>query len=318
VKAFAYERAASIEDAAAKASAPNARLIAGGTNLIDLMKLQIETPEVLVDISRLPLAELEDEADGGFRIGALATNAAVANHRRVRADYPVLARAILAGASAQLRNKASVGGNLLQRTRCGYFYDLAKPCNKRTPGRGCAALEGLNRMNAVLGADDACIAVHPSDMAVALAALRAEVETVDASGQRRLRPLDALYDRPADAPQTDTALTAGEVISAVRLPPPPKGRQVYRKARDRASYAFALVSVAAVGDAGAPCAALGGVAPRPWTARKAEAAVRSGGSSGEAAAAELAFAKGRGENDFKIVLAERMLKSALDALMDPL
>ncbi len=317
MKPFTYERAQTVEAAAARSAEPGVKLIAGGTNLLDLMKLQIETPAHLVDIGSLPLKSLETTASGEVRLGALLSNTAVADHKGMRRDYPMVARAILAGASPQLRNKATTAGNLLQRTRCVYFYDPSTPCNKRRPGSGCSAIGGLNRMNAVLGADETCIAVHPSDFAVALTALGAEVETADASGERGRRPLEALHRLAEDAPHQDTRLQPGEVITAVVLPPPSGARQIYRKARDRASYAFALVSVAAVrAPDGSVRAVLGGVAHKPWRARAAETALGEGASPGEAAEAELAAARGFGGNDFKIPLARRMLASALAELQE--
>src|SRR5437588_7960837 len=246
MKPFRYERAGSLASACASASDPTAKFIAGGTNLLDLMKLQIETPTHLVDIGPLPLAEIAETAEGGLRIGARVTNSALAADMRVRRRYPVLSQAILAGASTQLRNKATTGGNLLQRTRCPYFYDTTKPCNKRTPGAGCSAVGGFNRMNAVLGVSNDCIAAHPSDMAVAMTALDARVETVAPDGATRTTPIDALYRPPGNTPHIETVLAPGELIHSVVLPPPPPGRQVYRKVRDRASFAFALVSVAVV------------------------------------------------------------------------
>ena len=275
---FRYERASEIASACASAAQPTAKFIAGGTNLVDLMKLQIETPAQLVDISRLPLDRIEETAEGGLRIGALVTNSAAAVDMRVRRRYPLLAQAILAGASTQLRNKATTGGNLLQRTRCAYFYDTTKPCNKRVPGSGCAALEGLNRMNAVLGVSDNCIAAHPSDMAVAMTALDAVVETVAPDGSSRIIPIDELYRPPGNTPHIETVLAAGELITSVVLPPPPAGRQVYRKVRDRASYAFALVSVAAILDLDgervrAARVAFGGLSYKPWRSAEAEAAL---------------------------------------------
>src|SRR6267154_714239 len=276
MKPFRYERAASLASACASATDPTAKFIAGGTNLLDLMKLQIEQPTHLVDIGPLPLAEIEETTEGGLRIGARVTNSALAADMRVRRRYPVLSQAILAGASTQLRNKATTGGNLLQRTRCAYFYDTTKPCNKRVPGSGCAALEGLNRMNAVLGVSNDCIAAHPSDMAVAMTALDAQVETVARDGTARTIPIDALYRAPADAPHIETVLAPGELIRSVVLPPPPPGRQVYRKVRDRASFAFALVSVAVVvatdGDrVRAARVAFGGISYKPWRSAEAEA-----------------------------------------------
>ena len=279
MKPFRYERASGVASACASAAEPNAKFIAGGTNLIDLMKLQIETPAHLVDIASLPLAEIEQTAEGGLRIGTLVTNSALAADMRVRRLYPLLSQAILAGASTQLRNKATTGGNLLQRTRCPYFYDTTKPCNKRMPGSGCSALEGINRMNAVLGVSDDCIAAHPSDMAVAMTALDAQVETVAPDGATRTIPIDAFYRPPGNTPQIETVLAPGELIQSVVLPPPPPGRQVYRKVRDRASYAFALVSVAVVaardGDrVRAARVAFGGLSYKPWRSGEAEASLR--------------------------------------------
>lgn len=303
MRPFTYERA-SDPQAAVKAAAetPGAKFIAGGTNLLDLMKLEIERPAHLIDVGRLPLAGIEDAPDGGLRIGAMASNSKVAADNRVRERYPVLAQAIVSGASGQLRNKASTGGNLLQRTRCPYFYDTTKPCNKREPGAGCAALEGLNREAAILGTSFACIAVHPSDMAVAMVALDAEVETLAPSGQARRFPLMELHRLPGETPHIETHLTPGELITAVVLPPPPEGGQLYRKARDRASYATALSSVAVAGGR----IALGGVAHKPWRAVNAEAALAQGASPEEAMQAELADAVSAGENEFKITLTARL------------
>ncbi|HTX50519.1 MAG TPA: FAD binding domain-containing protein, partial [Caulobacteraceae bacterium] len=261
-----------------------------------------------IDVGRLPLAEIAETSDGGLRIGAVVSNTAAASDRRVRARYPVLAQALLSGASAQLRNKATVGGNLMQRTRCPYFYDPAKPCNKREPGAGCSALEGLNRSHAILGASEACIAVNPSDMAVALSALEAKVETVTPSGQARAFAIDDVHRLPGDTPEIETNLGAGELVTAVVLPPPPDWPQDYRKVRDRASYAGGLFSLARAGDR----LALGAVALKPWRATLAEAARAAGASPAEAAEAELAGAKGRGGNDFKIVLAKRVVAAALE------
>ena len=307
MKPFTYERASDVQAAArAVTSHPNAKFIAGGTNLLDLMKLQIETPAHLVDVNRLPLTTLT-QTDDGLRIGALVRNSAMAADRRVRESYPVLSEAVLAGASGQLRNKATTAGNLLQRTRCFYFYDRDSPCNKREPGSGCSALQGINRNNAVLAANDTCIAVHPSDMAVAMMALNARVETVSAAGSTRSIPLDDLYTAPDKRPDVETTLALDELITAVVLPAPPAGGQVYRKVRDRASYAFALVSVAIAGNQ----IALGGVAYKPWRARGAEAALNAGATPAEAAEAELASANGHGGNDFKIPLARRVIASTL-------
>jgi xanthine dehydrogenase YagS FAD-binding subunit len=323
---FTYERAMDVQAAAAAVVArPGARFIAGGTNLLDLMKLGVERPAHLVDISRLPLDRVEPTPEGGLRIGAQVRNSDLAADPAARQRYPLLAQALLAGASGQIRNKASTGGNLLQRTRCPYFQDLALPCNKRSPGSGCAALDGFNRMHAVLGAGDDCIAVHPSDMAVALAALDARVETVRPDGGTRAIPIGELHRPAGTTPDVETALGPGEMITAVVLPPPPPGRQLYRKVRDRASYAFALVSVAAIVEAeggrirGARIA-LGGVAPRPWRAEAAErvltgaAAVDS--SYRDAAAAALADARGRPGNAFKIQLAQRTLRYTLAAAVE--
>ncbi len=309
MRPFTYERAESAAGAVrAAAEAPGARFLAGGTNLLDLMKLEIERPRHLIDVGRLSLAGIEATADGGLRIGALATNAATASDRRVRARYPVLTQALVAGASAQLRNKATVGGNLLQRTRCGYFYDPAKPCNKRQPGAGCSALGGDARGNAILGASEACVAVNPSDMAVALSALEAVVETVTPSGATRRIGIDEVHRLPGETPHLETVLEAGELVTAVWLPPPPEGRQEYRKVRDRASYAGGLFSLAVAGGR----LAMGAVALKPWRARKAEAALAAGASGAEAAQAELADARGLGRNDFKITLARRVIAAAVD------
>lgn len=309
MKPFTYFRATSAA-AAAKAAAetPGARFLAGGTNLLDLMKLEIETPPHLVDVSRLPLSQIEDTADGGLRIGAMATNTEVASDRKVRVRYPLLARAILSGASSQLRNKATVGGNLVQRTRCAYFYDTAKPCNKRQPGAGCGALGGLNRNAAIFGTTDACIAAHPSDMGTALSALGASVETVRPDGSTRVMAKDDVLRLPGDAPHIETNLEPGELITAVVLPPPPEGPQIFEKVRDRASYAGALVSVAVAGDR----ISLGGVALKAWRAGAAEAALANGASPAEAAQAEAAGAVGRGGNDFKITLVRRLLAATIE------
>jgi xanthine dehydrogenase YagS FAD-binding subunit len=308
MKAFRYERAASVQDAAKAAAEPGTRLLAGGSNLLDLMKLQIEAPTRLVDINRLPLHAIEPTSAGGLRLGALASNSAVAADPRVRAAYPVLTRALVAGASPQLRNKATVGGNLLQRNRCPYFYDTAKPCNRRVPGSGCSAIGGFTRGHAILGASPACIAVHASDMAVALTVLDAVVEATNGEGAIRRIPIGDLHRAPGETPERETNLTPGELITAVELPPPPAGPQSYRKVRDRASFAFALVSIASAGGQ----FALGGVAPKPWRASLAEAALRDGAIPHEAAAAELAPAQGQGGNDFKVPLARRLLAHAIE------
>jgi xanthine dehydrogenase YagS FAD-binding subunit len=274
----------------------------------------------LVDVTRLPMKDLADTPEGGLRIGALVPNSDLAAHPRVRTAYPVLSRALLAGATGQLRNKATTGGNLLQRTRCYYFYDITKPCNKREPGSGCSAIGGFNRIHAVLGTSDACIATHPSDMAVAMMALGATVETVNGEGVTRAIPLTEFYRLPGNTPQVETNLQPGELITAVVLPPPPPGVQVYRKVRDRASYAFALVSVAAIvessgGRIRSARLAFGGLAHKPWRVTDAEQKL-AGEQAGDAAftaAAETAFAgaQGYGSNDFKIPLVRRTLRAVL-------
>jgi len=324
MKPFTYERAKSIGDAvAAVAAKPGAKFISGGTNLLDLMKLEVETPSHLVDISRLPLNRIEDMPDGGVRIGAQVSNSVLAGDPRIRRKYPVLSQALLAGASGQLRNKASTGGNLLQRTRCYYFYDRTMPCNKREPGSGCSALEGFNRIHAVLGTSDACIAAHPSDMAVAMTALDARIEIVGPSGTTRVIPISELHRLPGKTPQIDNSLANGEMIVAVVLPPPPAGKQVYRKVRDRASYAFALVSVAAIVDSAAgrirdARIAMGGIAPKPWrlneTEQMLQAALASDRTFSQAADAAMTNARGFGQNDFKMPLAIRTLRVTLGML----
>jgi xanthine dehydrogenase YagS FAD-binding subunit len=320
MKPFSYQRVAAVAAACTSAAEPTAKFIAGGTNLVDLMKLEIETPGHLVDINALPLRDIEETPEHGLRIGALVTNSALAADVTVRRKYPVLSQAILAGASGQLRNKATTGGNLLQRTRCPYFYDITKPCNKRVPGSGCAALHGLNRMNAVLGVSDNCIAAHPSDMAVAMAALNARVETVASNGATRTLAIDELYRAPGDTPNVETVLKPGELIRSVVLPPPPPGRQIYRKVRDRASYAFALVSVAAIiADDNDRIqnarVAFGGLSYKPWRSAEAESALSGATltrrSYDAAGAAALKNARGYGKNDFKIPLAQRTLRATL-------
>jgi xanthine dehydrogenase YagS FAD-binding subunit len=320
MKSFTYERADSPAQAAAALAKTGAKVIAGGTNLLDLMKLQIETPSQLVDISRLALDKIEDTPEGGLRVGALVRNSDLAANLRVRQNYGVLSRALLAGASAQLRNKATTGGNLLQRTRCYYFYDVTKPCNKRNPGSGCAALGGFNRIHAVLGASDQCIATHPSDMAVAMRALDARVETINAEGQIRVIPIAEFHRLPGDTPQIETSLRAGEIITAVTLPPPPPGVQIYRKVRDRASYAFALVSVAAVVEAASgrirsARLAFGGLAHKPWRVTQAEEKLAGASANADTfntvADDVLEGARGYGSNDFKIPLTRRTLRAVL-------
>jgi len=316
MKAFTYERAADPGSAVAAGSRAGAKFISGGTNLLDLMKLEIEQPTHLVDISRLPFRDIEELPDGGLRIGAQAANSDVAAHALVRAHYPVLSQALVSGASGQLRNKASIGGNLLQRTRCPYFYDTPSACNKRDPGSGCAAIGGINRIHAILGASDACIATHPSDMAVALAALDAKIELLRAGGATRTVAIGDFHRLPGDTPHIETVLEPGEMITAVILPPQPPGRQLYRKVRDRASYEFALVSVAVIVAAEratiiAARVAFGGVAHKPWRSPEAEAALagRPATMATYRAATEAAMkdAVGRGHNDFKIDLAKRAL-----------
>ena len=326
MRAFTYERAGDAREAAAMVAArPEAKFISGGTNLLDLMKLEIERPAHLVDISRLPLDRIEDTPEGGLRIGAQVRNSDLAADARVRSRYPVLSQALLAGASGQIRNKASTGGNLLQRTRCHYFYDRNMRCNKREPGSGCAALEGFNRMHAVLGASEACIAVHPSDMAVAMSALDARVEAISPDGETRAIPVGDMHKLPGTTPEVETELGRGEMITAVTLPPAPPGRQIYRKVRDRASYAFALVSVAAIVEkAGnhilSARIAMGGVAAKPWRAAEAERALADAIASDraytDAAEAALAGAQGRGGNDFKIPLAKRTVRHTLAAVVE--
>jgi len=310
MRPFTYERATDPGGAVAAMSRPGAKFVSGGTNLLDLMKLEIERPAHLIDISRLPLRDIEDLPDGGLRIGAQASNSDVAADRRVRARYAVLSQALLAGASGQLRNKASTGGNLLQRTRCPYFYDTAADCNKRDPGSGCAAIGGFNRAHAILGASDACIATHPSDMAVAM------TEVFGAGQPTRRIAIGDFYRLPGDTPHIETALRPGEMITAVILPPPPPGRQVYRKVRDRASYAFALVSVAAIvaTDGGTITAArvgFGGVAHKPWRSIAAEVVLAGRPATmatfWAAAEASMEYAVGQGHNNFKIELAKRTL-----------
>ncbi|KRC38080.1 MULTISPECIES: xanthine dehydrogenase family protein subunit M [unclassified Lysobacter] len=311
MKAFAYERARTpAEAAAAVAATPGARFIAGGTNLLDLMKLEIETPPHLVDVNGIGLDAIAKTRDGGLRIGALVRNTDLAADRQVRRDYPVLARALLSGASGQLRNRATTAGNLLQRTRCPYFYDPHQPCNKRRPGSGCSALEGFSRHNAIVGTSQACIATHPSDMAVAMRVLDAVVETVDPQGQSRSIPIADLHRLPGDTPQIEHNLKPAELITAVTLPKPVGGRQIYRKVRDRASYAFALVSVAAIVQRdGSGRVALGGVAHKPWRVDAADAAMPQGAKA--VAAALLDGARTTHDNAFKQPLVERTIAAVL-------
>ncbi|MCR5867822.1 MAG: FAD binding domain-containing protein [Aquincola tertiaricarbonis] len=311
MKAFTYERARTPAEAAAAARrTPGARFIAGGTNLLDLMKLQIETPTHLVDVNGIGLDAIEPQPGGGLRVGALVRNTDLAADSRVRRDYAVLSRALLSGASGQLRNKATTAGNLLQRTRCPYFYDTDQPCNKRQPGSGCAAQGGYSRQLAVVGTSNACIATHPSDMAVAMRVLDATVETVRPDGSARTIPIADFHRLPGDTPQVDTVLEAGELITAVSLPPPVGGRHVYRKVRDRASYAFALVSVAAVIQPdGSGRVAVGGVAHKPWRLEAAEPLLPQGAKAFTAQL--LAGARTTEHNAFKLPLVERTLAAVL-------
>ncbi len=321
MKPFTYSRATNIADAATFAEQPGGKFLGGGTNLIDLMKMGVEQPDHLLDVTRLPYAEIEDLPGGGLRIGATVRNSTLAEHPAVVKRYPILAEALLSGASPQLRNAATVGGNLMQRTRCYYFTDPIFPrCNKRAPGTGCGAIDGCNRIHAILGQSAHCIAVHPSDMCVALAALEAVIRVRGAKGEREI-PMGDFHRLPGDTPHLDTNLAAGELITAVDLPPPkPSARGHYLKVRDRASYSFALVSVAAMltmqgGAIETARIALGGVAHKPWRAREAEEKL-SGADPSEkvfrlAADAALLGAKGHGDNDFKIELARRAMVRAL-------
>lgn len=311
MRAFTYERPRTDAEAAASAARePRARFIAGGTNLLDLMKIEVETPSHLIDVNGLDLDRIEPAGDGGLRIGAMVRNADLAAHETVRRDYEVLARALLAGASAQIRNRATTAGNLLQRTRCPYFYDTNQPCNKRVPGSGCSAIGGVTRQLAVIGGSQACIATHPSDMAVAMRVLDAKVETVRPDSTRRVIPIADFYRLPGDTPHIETHLDAGELITAVVLPKPLGGKHFYRKVRDRASYAFALVSVAAVvQDDGAGRVALGGVAPQPWRDASAEAQLPDGAA--RVTDALLAGAAPTPDNAFKLTLARRALGAVL-------
>lgn len=320
MKAFTFERAVSPDAAAAAARGLDRKFIAGGTNLLDLMKLGVETPAHVIDVNRTGMDEIETTPHGGLRIGALVRNADLAADPRVRRDFAVLARALLSGASPQLRNRATTAGNLLQRTRCYYFTDTTKPCNKRQPGAGCAALHGFNRIHAILGTSETCIATHPSDMAVAMRLLDATVEVIAPDGLRRDIPIAEFHRLPGDRADAETTLQPGELIVAVRLPPPLAGMHLYRKVRDRASYAFALVSLAAVieveaGRIRAARLAFGGVAPKPWRVEAAEHLLTGtdGGPAARKAAADavLAQARGHGDNDFKIPLLRRVLDAAV-------
>jgi xanthine dehydrogenase YagS FAD-binding subunit len=311
MKSFTYERAHSpAEAAAAAARIAGANFIAGGTNLLDLMKLEIETPAHLIDVNGLALDTIEATPEGGLRIGALVRNTDLAADERVRRDYGLLTRALVAGASGQLRNMATTAGNLLQRTRCPYFYDTNQPCNKRKPGSGCAALGGFSRSHAVIGVSDTCIATHPSDMAVAMMALDATVETVRPDGTTRRIPIAQFYPLPGDTPHIETVLGPGELITAVTLPKPVGGRHIYHKVRDRASYAFALVSIGAIVQRdGSGRVALGGVAHKPWRDAAAEAELPRGAKA--VTAKLLADAKPTEQNAFKLPLVERTLGAVL-------
>ena len=321
MKRFEYIRADAPEQAAMSASAKESSFIAGGTNLLDLMKLEIETPIKLVDITRLTLEKVEITANGGLRIGTLVTNSDLAAHAEVIANYPVLSRAILAGATGQLRNKATTGGNFLQRTRCYYFYQTDSPCNKREPGTGCPAINGENRTLAILGTSESCIAQHPSDMAVAMRLLDASIETVKADGSTRKIAIKDFYCLPKDTPNIENVLALGELITHIVLPAPIKGMHTYDKVRDRASYAFALVSCAAVIDVNdkgqliTVRLAFGGIGTEPWRNEAVETLLTDTDGNDEvitrAADLLLKDAKGRGQNDFKIPLTRRLLKQVI-------
>ncbi|WP_314949842.1 xanthine dehydrogenase family protein subunit M [Bradyrhizobium cosmicum] len=311
MKSFTYEKANSPAAAASAAvSNGNAKFIAGGTNLLDLMKLEIETPSHLVDVNGLGFDKIEPTPDGGLRIGALVRNTTLAADERIRRDYALLSRALLAGASGQLRNKATTAGNLLQRTRCPYFYDTNQKCNKRSPGSGCAAIGGATRQHAVIGASAACIATHPSDMAIGMRALDATVQTVRPDGSIRDIPIADLHRLPGDTPHIETTLASGELITSVTLPRPVGGTHIYRKVRDRASYAFALVSVGAIVQRdGTGRVAIGGVAHKPWRVEAADAEMPHGANA--VATRLLEGARPTKENAFKLSLVERTLGAVL-------
>jgi len=311
MKPFTYERATNPANAAAAAvRTPGAKFIAGGTNLLDLMKLEIEAPQHLIDVNGLALDKIEPTPEGGVRIGALVSNTDLASDERIRRDYGVVSRAIVAGASGQLRNKASTAGNLLQRTRCPYFYDTNQPCNKRKPGSGCSAIGGVSRQLGIIGTSEACIATYPSDMAVAMRVLDAKVETVSANGATRAIPIADFHRLPGATPHIETNLAAGELITAVTLPRPIGGTHIYHKVRDRASYAFALVSVAAVIQSdGTGRVAVGGVAHKPWRIEAAEAAMPQGAKA--VASRLLAGATPTHDNAFKVPLVERTLGAVM-------
>ena len=309
---FTYKRATSPAEAVATAvHTKGSKFIAGGSNLLDLMKLQIETPIHLIDINDLGLDTIEPMSDGGLRIGALVRNSDLAANEHVRRDYAVLSRALLAGASGQLRNQATTAGNLLQRTRCPYFYDTNQSCNKREPGSGCAAIGGYSRQHAIVGVSDSCIATHPSDMAIAMRLLDAKVETVRFSGLTRIIPIAELHRLPGNTPHVEHTLELGELITAVTLPKPIGGTHVYRKVRDRASYAFALISVAAILQRdGTGIVALGGVAHKPWRVEAAEREMPRGAKA--VAAKLLSNSRTTHDNAFKVPLVERTLASVLN------
>lgn len=310
MKVFTYQRAATPAQASAAARTANTRFIAGGTNLLDLMKLEIETPAHLIDVNGLALDRIDNLPDGGVRVGAMVRNTDLASDARIRRDYAVLSRALLSGASAQLRNKATTAGNLLQRTRCPYFYDTQQPCNKRVPGSGCSAIGGVSRNLAIVGVSDACIATHPSDMAVAMRLLDAEVETIKADGSARVIPIASFHRLPGTTPHIEHVLEPGELITAVKLPKPLGGKHLYRKVRDRSSYAFALVSVAAVVQPdGSGRVALGGVAHKPWRVEAAEALLPRGAKA--VTDQLLACARTTHENAFKLPLVQRTLAAVL-------
>ena len=321
MKRFEYIRALEPQQAVMFATPKEASFIAGGTNLLDLMKFEIETPTKLVDVTRLELEQIEDTADGGLRIGTLVSNSDLAAHPSVIANYPILSRAILAGATGQLRNKATTGGNFLQRTRCYYFYHTDSPCNKREPGTGCPAINGENRPLAILGTSDTCIAQHPSDMAVAMRLLDATIETAKTDGSTRKIPVKDFYCLPKDTPHIENVLESGELITHVVLPAPIKGIHTYDKVRDRASYAFALVSCAAVIDAddngnlATVRLAFGGIGTQPWRNEDVEDLLTDtqgdDDTINQAADLLLKDAKGSGQNDFKIPLTRRLLKQAI-------
>lgn len=311
MRPFTYVRAQSPAEAAAQAAqTEGAKFIAGGTNLLDLMKLEIETPMHLIDVNDLALDRIETTPEGGLRIGALVRNTDLAADARVRKDYGLLSRALLAGASGQLRNAATTAGNLLQRTRCPYFYDTNQACNKRHPGSGCAAIGGVTRQLGIIGVSSACIATHPSDMAIAMRVLDAQIETVRPDGTTRVIPIADFHRLPGNTPNIETSLAANELITAVTLPAPIGGTHIYQKVRDRASYAFALISVAAVIQSnGKGRVALGGVAPKPWRVEDADSLMPDGAKA--VMAKLLAGATPTHENEFKVTLAERTLASVM-------